>query len=150
MNSTLERYDITDIQGKINTIEEEISRSNTISNTNSVNEILSNNKREKLLLTERKDASDEIIGDENESIKSQLSLTSEDKLLTEACKSSFRGKDEFPETVEEVFIPMLILSASIFAFSHGANSVGNSVGPFVGVWDTIRNNNVDEAPPVIP
>lgn len=42
-------------------------------------------------------------------------------------------EDEQNEFSKSLFKPLLIISASAGAFAHGANNVGNSVGPLVGV-----------------
>lgn len=37
------------------------------------------------------------------------------------------------DLTSKLFKPLLLISASAGAFAHGANNVGNSVGPLVGV-----------------
>eukprot|EP00004_Rigifila_ramosa_P008837 TRINITY_DN2024_c0_g2_i1.p2 TRINITY_DN2024_c0_g2~~TRINITY_DN2024_c0_g2_i1.p2 ORF type:complete len:415 (-),score=100.65 TRINITY_DN2024_c0_g2_i1:23-1267(-) len=44
--------------------------------------------------------------------------------------------------VEAVFVTLQILTASFVAFAHGANDIGNAVGPFTAVWSVWDNDDV--------
>jgi len=53
------------------------------------------------------------------------------------------------ERAERVFRPLLVLSAAIVAFGHGANDVANPIGPFAAVLE-IYNKGEIRAKPEIP
>lgn len=80
-----------------------------------------------------------------ESIRDQIEDNKGDnKELTRAILSNLslvscaHEKGEFSEEMEKVFEPLLVASASIFSFSHGASSVGNSVGPFLSTYSSFE------------
>lgn len=47
-----------------------------------------------------------------------------------------------------VFSMLQVLTASSFAFSHGANDIANAVGPFAAVLDILQTNKVNGESPV--
>ena len=49
-----------------------------------------------------------------------------------------------------VFSWMQVLTASAFAFSHGANDIANAIGPFAAIMDVLRTNDVGASAPVQP
>ena len=53
------------------------------------------------------------------------------------------------EYAEKPFVPLLILSALTVAFAHGANDVGNAVGPLAAVFEASENGAI-AAKPQIP
>jgi phosphate/sulfate permease len=52
------------------------------------------------------------------------------------------------EGAEKPFVPLLILSALTVAFAHGANDVGNAVGPLAAILEAAASNI--EATPEVP
>ena len=42
------------------------------------------------------------------------------------------------DRAEAPFVPLLILSALTVAFAHGANDVGNSIGPLAAILSAVR------------
>jgi PiT family inorganic phosphate transporter len=63
------------------------------------------------------------------------------------------GKDLLPlheqlEQVEEVYVPLVIISSCAVAFAHGANDVANSVGPLAAVANILRTGTVEMKVPV--
>ena len=42
------------------------------------------------------------------------------------------------EQVEEVYVPLVIISSCAVAFAHGANDVANSVGPLAAVANILK------------
>jgi PiT family inorganic phosphate transporter len=54
-----------------------------------------------------------------------------------------------PHAVEEPFVPLLVLSALTVAFAHGANDLGNSIGPLAAILVVEARGNIS-APPEIP
>ena len=53
------------------------------------------------------------------------------------------------EIAEKPFVPLLILSALTVAFAHGANDVGNAVGPLAAIFEATINGSI-AAKPEIP
>ncbi|MDK4680915.1 inorganic phosphate transporter [Kingella negevensis] len=49
-----------------------------------------------------------------------------------------------------VFSWMQVVTASSFAFSHGANDIANAIGPFAAIMDVIRANDVNAFAPLQP
>eukprot|EP00003_Mantamonas_plastica_P011590 TRINITY_DN2135_c0_g1_i1.p1 TRINITY_DN2135_c0_g1~~TRINITY_DN2135_c0_g1_i1.p1 ORF type:complete len:307 (-),score=69.49 TRINITY_DN2135_c0_g1_i1:165-1085(-) len=55
------------------------------------------------------------------------------------------------ECAEEFFVPLMVFTASLISFAHGANDVANAVGPLFGVWtsyQTVGGVTPDETTPV--
>ena len=50
------------------------------------------------------------------------------------------------EGAEKPFVPLLILSALTVAFAHGANDVGNAVGPLAAVFEATLNGSIAGTP----
>ena len=50
------------------------------------------------------------------------------------------------EGAEKPFVPLLILSALTVAFAHGANDVGNAVGPLAAVFEATINGEIAGTP----
>jgi PiT family inorganic phosphate transporter len=46
-------------------------------------------------------------------------------------------------TVERVFAVLVVMTASVMAFSHGANDVANAIGPMVSALNILRSGNVE-------
>ena len=63
------------------------------------------------------------------------------------------GKDSLPlsqqlELVEQVYVPLVIISSCAVAFAHGANDVANSVGPLAAVANILKTGTVEMKVPV--
>jgi len=63
------------------------------------------------------------------------------------------GKETLPlakqlDLVEEVYVPLVIISSCAVAFAHGANDVANSVGPLAAVANILRTGTVEMKVPV--
>ncbi len=63
------------------------------------------------------------------------------------------GKESLPltqqlELVEEVYVPLVIISSCAVAFAHGANDVANSVGPLAAVANILKTGTVEMKVPV--
>ncbi|GAB4334739.1 MAG: inorganic phosphate transporter [Desulfobulbaceae bacterium] len=52
------------------------------------------------------------------------------------------------EAVEQVFVPLVIISSCSVAFAHGANDVANSVGPLAAIVNILRTGVIDTKVPV--
>jgi len=52
------------------------------------------------------------------------------------------------ELVEEVYVPLVIISSCAVAFAHGANDVANSVGPLAAVANILKTGTVEMKVPV--
>ncbi|HER63301.1 MAG TPA: inorganic phosphate transporter, partial [Desulfobacteraceae bacterium] len=52
------------------------------------------------------------------------------------------------EAVEQVFVPLVIISSCSVAFAHGANDVANSVGPLAAVVNILKTGVIDTSVPV--
>lgn len=52
------------------------------------------------------------------------------------------------EAVEQVFVPLVIISSCSVAFAHGANDVANSVGPLAAVVNILKTGVIDAKVPV--
>jgi len=52
------------------------------------------------------------------------------------------------EKVEEVYVPLVIISSCAVAFAHGANDVANSVGPLAAVANILKTGTVEMKVPV--
>ena len=68
-------------------------------------------------------------------------------------KIKLQGKESLPlheqlEKVEEVYVPLVIISSCAVAFAHGANDVANSVGPLAAVANILRTGTVEMKVPV--
>jgi PiT family inorganic phosphate transporter len=63
------------------------------------------------------------------------------------------GKESLPlsqqlELVEQVYVPLVIISSCAVAFAHGANDVANSVGPLAAVANILKTGTVEMKVPV--
>ena len=68
-------------------------------------------------------------------------------------KKKLAGKESLPlheqlEQVEQVYVPLVIISSCAVAFSHGANDVANSVGPLAAVANILSTGTVEMKVPV--
>lgn len=54
-------------------------------------------------------------------------------------------KKKFKKAAFILFSWMQVFTASVFAFSHGANDIANAVGPFAAVLDVFRTGRVGES-----
>jgi PiT family inorganic phosphate transporter len=68
-------------------------------------------------------------------------------------KKKLNGKEFLPiheqlEKVEEVYVPLVIISSCAVAFAHGANDVANSVGPLAAVANILSTGTVEMKVPV--
>jgi len=68
-------------------------------------------------------------------------------------KKKLSGKETLPlpaqlEQVEEVYVPLVIISSCAVAFAHGANDVANSVGPLAAVANILSTGTVEMKVPV--
>ncbi len=68
-------------------------------------------------------------------------------------KKKLIGNESLPlhkqlEKVEEVYVPLVIISSCAVAFAHGANDVANSVGPLAAVANIIKTGTVEMKVPV--
>jgi PiT family inorganic phosphate transporter len=63
-------------------------------------------------------------------------------------KMKLEGKESLPlheqlEQVEQVYVPLVIISSCAVAFAHGANDVANSVGPLAAVANILKTGTVE-------
>jgi PiT family inorganic phosphate transporter len=68
-------------------------------------------------------------------------------------KKKLAGKESLPlplqlEEVEQVYVPLVIISSCAVAFAHGANDVANSVGPLAAVANILKTGAVEMKVPV--
>jgi PiT family inorganic phosphate transporter len=68
-------------------------------------------------------------------------------------KKKLGNKESLPlakqlELVEEVYVPLVIISSCAVAFAHGANDVANSVGPLAAVANILKTGTVEMKVPV--
>jgi PiT family inorganic phosphate transporter len=68
-------------------------------------------------------------------------------------KKKLDDKESLPlakqlELVEEVYVPLVIISSCAVAFAHGANDVANSVGPLAAVANILKTGTVEMKVPV--
>ncbi|MDX1774964.1 MAG: inorganic phosphate transporter [Desulfobulbales bacterium] len=68
-------------------------------------------------------------------------------------KIKLGGKESLPlaeqlEKVEQVYVPLVIISSCAVAFAHGANDVANSVGPLAAVANILKTGTVEMKVPV--
>jgi PiT family inorganic phosphate transporter len=68
-------------------------------------------------------------------------------------KMKLGDKDTLPlpeqlEQVEQVYVPLVIISSCAVAFAHGANDVANSVGPLAAVANILKTGTVEMKVPV--
>jgi len=68
-------------------------------------------------------------------------------------KKKLIGKESLPlhaqlEQVEQVYVPLVIISSCAVAFAHGANDVANSVGPLAAVANILKTGTVEMKVPV--
>jgi len=68
-------------------------------------------------------------------------------------KKKLSGKEFLPiheqlEQVEQVYVPLVIISSCAVAFAHGANDVANSVGPLAAVANILSTGTVEMKVPV--
>ncbi len=68
-------------------------------------------------------------------------------------KTKLGDKDSLPlheqlELVEQVYVPLVIISSCAVAFAHGANDVANSVGPLAAVANILKTGTVEMKVPV--
>ena len=68
-------------------------------------------------------------------------------------KKKLAGKGSLPltqqlELVEEVYVPLVIISSCAVAFAHGANDVANSVGHLAAVANILKTGSVEMKVPV--
>mmetsp|Transcript_998 Transcript_998/g.1424 ORF Transcript_998/g.1424 Transcript_998/m.1424 type:complete len:552 (+) Transcript_998:263-1918(+) len=63
-------------------------------------------------------------------------------------KSSFQDEQTKKNNNEEEFVSLLVLSALTVAFAHGANDVGNAVGPLAVMLEVLTEGVVQEIPKV--
>ena len=47
--------------------------------------------------------------------------------------------------VEQVFVPLVIISSCAVAFAHGANDVANAIGPFAAIVDIVRTGDITKS-----
>ena len=59
-------------------------------------------------------------------------------------------RKDITKSTFQIFSWMQVLTASGFAFSHGANDIANAIGPFAAVMDVIRTNNIGTSTPLQP
>ncbi len=62
-------------------------------------------------------------------------------------KRRLKGKDKLPvgeqlELVEQVFVPIVIITSCSVAFAHGANDVANAIGPLAAVVRVVQTGTV--------
>lgn len=57
-------------------------------------------------------------------------------------------KDTPHKATMRVFSMLQVLTASSFAFSHGANDIANAIGPFAAILDILANGQINEESPV--
>jgi inorganic phosphate transporter, PiT family len=57
-------------------------------------------------------------------------------------------KDTPHKATMRVFSMLQVLTASSFAFSHGANDIANAIGPFAAIIDILATGQINDASPV--
>lgn len=57
-------------------------------------------------------------------------------------------KDTPHKATMRLFSMLQVLTASAFAFSHGANDIANAVGPFAAIIDILATNNLNAQSPI--
>jgi inorganic phosphate transporter, PiT family len=57
-------------------------------------------------------------------------------------------KDTPHKATMRIFSMLQVLTASSFAFSHGANDIANAIGPFAAIIDILATGQINEASPV--
>ncbi len=62
-------------------------------------------------------------------------------------RAKLKDKRELPiakqlEAVENVFVPLVIISSCSVAFAHGANDVANAIGPFAAIVHILQTGDV--------
>lgn len=62
---------------------------------------------------------------------------------------TLKRKDLSKDT-RNIFAWLQVVTASAFAFSHGANDIANAIGPFAAIMDVIRTNEIGSSAPVPP
>ena len=73
-----------------------------------------------------------------EESRKELNIKSENQF--EIIKNIHNNAEKFDEKTEEFFKYLQIFSAICDAFSHGANDVANSIGPFAAIYLIYREN----------
>ncbi len=61
-------------------------------------------------------------------------------------------KKDISKSTFLIFSWMQVMSASGFAFSHGANDIANAIGPFAAILDVLRTGTIDAenaVPPIV-
>jgi len=82
-------------------------------------------------------------------VQDQDPVEEEDEGDDDPSQSDEEPEDVLDPEVEGPFVPLLIISALTVAFAHGANDVGNAVGPLAIIYQ-IHNEGVIDASPDIP
>ncbi len=59
-------------------------------------------------------------------------------------------RKELSKSTFVLFSWMQVVTASAFAFSHGANDIANAIGPFAAIMDVLRTNSIGKSAPVPP
>lgn len=52
------------------------------------------------------------------------------------------------EGVEEVFVPLIVVSSCSVAFAHGANDVANAIGPLAAIFNILKTGAIHSEVPV--
>ncbi|MBC8207672.1 MAG: inorganic phosphate transporter [Desulfobulbaceae bacterium] len=63
-------------------------------------------------------------------------------------KNKLRNKDHLPisaqlEQVEQLYVPLVVISSCAVAFAHGANDVANAIGPFAAIVHILQTGTIE-------
>lgn len=87
-------------------------------------------------------AAGEIMAGGEESDVASGNDTDTESIISEADAAELLELQE----AEKQFVPLLILSAVSVAFAHGANDLGNAVGPLAAIWEVYTEGKIETTP----
>lgn len=87
------------------------------------------------------------IGTAPSNIVKVMPMSSDDEGPNEAAAKAGAEVEDDP-LVEQPFVSLLIISALTVAFAHGANDVGNAVGPLVIIFQIYEQGVIDASPSI--
>ena len=89
-------------------------------------------------------AAGEIMAGGDESDAGSGNDTDTESIISEADAAELLELQE----AEKQFVPLLILSAVSVAFAHGANDLGNAVGPLAAIWEVHTSGQIQTKPSI--
>lgn len=87
-------------------------------------------------------AAGEVMAGGEESNEGSGNDTDTESIISEADAAELLELQE----AEKQFVPLLILSAVSVAFAHGANDLGNAVGPLAAIWEVHTEGQIRTKP----